>query len=492
MLTTRKAGVLLHITSLPGPEGTGTLGSAARDFGRWLKNNGFTVWQMLPLCHAGYAQSPYLGLSAFAGNPMLIDLQLCEAEYGINLNQKAVKQGRLIDYEKSYVQKMNCLRNWYGMVGEAIRGSGSYRDFCAKESYWLDDYAVFAAYRNATCNKKFEELPLSFRIREKKVMEAIVTEISDEITFFKMLQFEFFRQWNQLRCFLAEEGIQVMGDLPIYVAYDSSDVWQHPGLFSVDDELRLTSVAGVPPDYFSTTGQLWGNPVYMWENHRKSRYAWWKKRLGKMTEMFDCVRIDHFRGFDTYWEIPAGSPTAESGKWMQGPGKSFFDEVLKAEYRNSIIAEDLGESSATVEKLRDDMGFPGMRVLQFAFGEGKCNPHIPHFHTENSVVYPGTHDNDTLAGWLKELKKEDQIRICGYLGCRAQDLHLSVIRAAMASVARLCVVPMQDILKLGTEARMNIPGTSDGNWRWRMKADYKDHPFTSVVSEMIKTYERVQ
>ena len=490
MLTNREAGVLLHITSLPSDEGIGTLGKSAFGFIDWLSENGFSIWQVLPLCHAGYAQSPYLALSAFAGNPLMIDLRICEQYYNVTLNLPAIEFNSKVDFESCYSNKLPLLNKFADSVKTALISSNEFIEFCNNESYWLNDYSLFAAFREKFNKESFEELPLNFRLREAKTLEVLTKSLADEMLFYKIVQFEFFRQWNEVRSYAASKGIKIMGDLPIYMAYDSCEVWRFPELFSVNEELLLTEVAGVPPDYFSETGQLWGNPVYKWENHKAQNYEWWKMRMKKTLAMFDLIRIDHFRAFASYWEIPAGSEDAVNGKWVTGPGMDFFNNVISQDENDRIVAEDLGVISEDVVTLLKELGFHGMKVIQFAFDESNGNTHKPHFYPVNSIVYTGTHDNDTLAGWLNEQDDESIERICRYLACEKDDLFGSIIRACIASVAAVCILPMQDILELSSEARMNIPGTTEGNWKWRMNENFVKSKSTEKISEMIEIYER--
>lgn len=492
MLEKREAGVLLHVSSLPGKEGIGTLGKEAYAFADWLHETGFSVWQVLPMCHTGFAQSPYLALSAFAGNPLFIDLQTAQEKYNTKSLFKAEVSSGQVDFAKVQPSKMNSLRKLFTYVEEAISEDSVFLSFCENESYWLDPYSLFASVKEKYNDVSIDELPDDFRSRETETLKTLEASLKKDILFYKFLQYEFFNQWKAFKEYVHSKGIRILGDLPIYVAYDSCDVWLNRELFSVDSELNLTEVAGVPPDYFSEKGQLWGNPVYRWEKHREQQYKWWKQRMKKSLEMYDMIRIDHFRGLVEYWSIPAGSENAVNGKWVKGPGMELFDNIISIEERERIIAEDLGVASEDAVKLLDDLGLPGMKVLQFAFDEGAGNTHRPHFFEKNSVVYTGTHDNDTLAGWLESLTDDEKEKVYEYTDSTVENVIDAMIRAAISSVAALCILPMQDILGLGTSARMNVPGTFEGDWLWRMENNYEKHERVDAVKSMIKIYERKQ
>ena len=490
MLTKREAGILLHISSLPGKEGIGTLGESAFSFADWLKENGYSVWQILPVCHAGFAQSPYLALSAFAGNPLFIDLETVYRKYDLKLELKAEKHTDNIDFGKVFGSKMKQLRDVFDLVYIDVSENDRFISFCKNEVGWLEHYALFASFRDKLGGVPLCEMPLNFRRSELTILKENEELLRIDIMFYKFIQFEFFEQWKAFRDYVNQRGIKILGDLPIYLAYDSCDVWKHSELFSVNEDLELTELAGVPPDYFSETGQLWGNPVYRWDKHKEQNYNWWERRMKKSLEMFDMIRIDHFRGFAEYWTVPAGSKTAVGGRWEQGPGMDFFKSVLTKSEMDRIIAEDLGVSSEGLSNLINELKLPGMKVLQFAFDKNTGNTHKPFYFEKNTVVYTGTHDNNTLSGWLESVDADELKRIRDYTVSNSSNLHDALIRAAMSSVAKLCIIPMQDILGLGEKARMNIPGTVEGNWLWRMKPNYHINKRCGIVSEMIKVFER--
>ncbi len=468
----RSCGVLLHISSLPGNEGIGTMGKPAYDFVDWLKSAGQKYWQVLPIHPTGYGDSPYQSPSAFAGNPLLIDLwglvslglltpdDIKGREYG--------EDPSCVDYEKVIAQKNELLHKAFFSFKEDV----AYLAFIQEQAWWLEDYSLFMAIKEENGLRPWLAWDKDLRFAKPQAIKQFKEDNSDRIKFHRFVQYIFFMQWKKLKAYANKNGIEIIGDIPIYAAMDSADVWSAPKLFTIDIALNPTLVAGVPPDYFSATGQLWGNPLYDWAEMEKDGYEWWISRIDHAMKLFDVVRIDHFRAFDTYYAIPADAKTAEYGEWKKGPGMKLFDVVKKSLGDVNIIAEDLGDIFDSVKKLLSDTGFPGMRVLQFGFNkEHSDNAHLCHNYPQNSVAYTGTHDNDTIMGWLKSADREaaKMARAYVHTNCFEQK-HICFIRSVYQSPSALAVIPMQDILGLGTRARMNIPSTIGGNWSWRMKS----------------------
>lgn len=473
----RSFGILLHPTSLPGPWVCGVLGEEARAFLDWLSQAGARFWQILPLGPTGFGDSPYQSFSAFAGNPYLIDpVELLNrgwlaAEEPPNLPQERV------DYGFLYRWKWDLLRRAFqGFLGRADPSEKrAFLRFREAEHPWLWDYARFMALKDRFGGRPWNEWPREFRLRQSKALATL--EEDEKVLFHAWTQWVFFRQWQELRNYAHARGIKIIGDIPIFVAYDSADVWAHPELFELDEEGRPTVVAGVPPDYFSPTGQRWGNPLYRWPAHESEGFRWWIARVRQALRLCDLLRIDHFRGFAAYWEIPAEEPTAVRGRWVPAPGEKLFRQMLAELGELPILAEDLGVITPDVEALRDKFGFPGMRVLQFAFDGKPDNPHLPENFPAHGrvVVYTGTHDNDTARGWFRTLGEEEKGRVLSYLakaGIRVAseaEIPWALISLAFLSRANLAVIPMPDILGLGSEARMNYPSRPEGNWTWRLK-----------------------
>lgn len=467
----RSCGVLMHITSLPCDEGIGTLGKPAFQFIDWLKSAGQTYWQILPVNPTGYGDSPYQSPSSFAGNPLLIDLtelvnmgllapiDIKGREYGEDPNN--------VDYDKVYKQKDLLLRKAFSKFEEDM----PYLAFVQEQAWWLEDYALFMAIKKSYDLKPFLMWDKRLQKREDKALKQFSNENIAEIKFRYFEQYIFFLQWKKMKAYANSKGIRIIGDIPIYCALDSADVWAQPELFTMDTELNPVLVAGVPPDYFSATGQLWGNPLYNWDKMEQEGYSWWLSRIDYAMNMYDMVRIDHFRAFDTYYAIPATAKTAEYGNWKNGPGMKLFNAVKKELGDVNIIAEDLGDIFDSVKKLLSDTGFPGMRVLQFGFNnEHEDNSHLSHNYPFNCVAYTGTHDNDTILGWLKSADKKAAKMATEYVNAKyIGKKHESFIRSVYQSPAVLAIIPMQDILGLGSKARMNTPSTVGGNWMWRMK-----------------------
>jgi 4-alpha-glucanotransferase len=475
-LSARGAGVLLHPTSLPGAQGVGVLDGAAGRFLDFLEAAGMTHWQLCPLGPTGYGDSPYQCFSAFAGNPYLIDLADLEARGLLDPGDAAfgapADPGR-VDFGALYRTKWTLLRkafDRYRRTGApAIDGEG-FADFSARQSRWLGAYAYFRALKDHHGGKAWTDWPASERDSAAALRSPLRSRLADDIQAHQFYQYIFFSQWRRVRAAAGRRGVAVIGDLPIFVAADSADVWANPGLFELDAATgRPVAVAGVPPDYFTADGQLWGNPLYLWERHAADGYGWWKERLRASFELYDVVRIDHFRGFDEFWRIPLPAKNARAGKWTRGPGLELFRAVREAFPEARIIAEDLGVLTPAVVKLREETGLPGMAVLQFAFGGGADNLYLPHNLLPNSVVYTGTHDNDTSLGWYGSADEASRDHARRYLRVSGRDIGWDLVRTAYSAVSRLAVVPFQDILSLGSEARFNTPGSPEGNWQWRFR-----------------------
>jgi len=474
--TNRTSGILLHPTSLPSPQGIGDLGPSAYRFVDWLHAAGQRLWQVLPLGPTGYGESPYQLFSAFAGNPLLIHVEDPHPpEF----------PARQVDFERVIPYKMALLRHAF----ERFTESEEFCTFAAENAAWLDPYAEFMALKDAHGGIAWTEW----------TPRAVAAH--GQVAFHKFLQFEFFRQWNALRRYCAERGIRMMGDLPIYVAHDSADVWAHRDLFQLDSAGRPLMVAGVPPDYFSATGQLWGNPVYRWDRLAATGYQWWIDRMRAALGMFDLIRMDHFRGFEAYWEVPASDSTAINGRWVKGPGAELFRVLESALGKLPLVAENLGVITAEVESIREEFGFPGMAILQFAFGKDPQAPSFqPHNYPRNLVAYTGTHDNDTVIGWWNSkggdsTRTEDDIRAekdraRAYLNTGGAEINWSLIRSLMSSVADTVIFPVQDVLGLGSEARMNTPSVPSGNWRWRFDESALTPALAARLHEITTLYGR--
>jgi len=493
----RSAGILLHPTSLPGNYGIGDIGENAFKFVDFLKHSGQKLWQVFPLGPTGYGDSPYQCFSAFAGNPLLISLELL-VEDGLlsksdldrfpNYDKHKIDFGSLIPIKNQLL-----LKAYENYINDGKKLQNDCGSFCDDNSFWLEDYALFMALKEYHNGNSWNNWENQYAFRDENALKKWKNENEKEIDFHRFLQFTFYTQWKSLKGYANENDIQIIGDLPIFIAYDSADLWANKSLFTVDENGKLKTVAGVPPDYFSPTGQLWGNPLYKWDVMQKNNFAWWKKRLTKMYEFVDIVRIDHFRGLDAFYEIPGDAKTAEHGKWVKAPGKELFEEVQKELGQLPILAEDLGIITESVVELRDHFGFPGMKILQFAFGENGDKNFLPHNHIQNCVVYTGTHDNDTTRAFFEKEKSsgsgifEWTQKYLNYFG---EDMCSELIHTAYQSVANMVIIPMQDILNLGSEARMNFPGRPGGNWTWRFSWDQISNGLEQKYNEMTKLYER--
>lgn len=466
----RTAGVLMPIFSLPSPYGIGTMGKEARKFVDFLVKGGQTYWQILPICPTSYGDSPYQSFSSFAGNPYFIDLEyLCKDKLLTKAECESYDWGdnsQYIDYGKMYVARYDLLRKAFARFVKDM--PKEFLDFCEEQKEWLDDYALFMALKDAHEGKSWFEWEKELRVREPQTIKKAYIEYEEDIQFYKMLQYLFVKQWSELKAYANEKGIRIIGDVPIYVAGDSADVWTNPEQFYLDKKLNPIEVAGCPPDAFSEDGQLWGNPLYRWNVMKKDNYAWWVRRMKAMTEFYDVIRIDHFRGFDSYYAIPAKDTTAKNGKWKKGPGMKLFKQLKKELGDMPIIAEDLGFLTPSVIKLVKDSGYPGMKIIQFAFDSREGSDYLPHNYPTNCVVYTGTHDNDTVMGWMETAPKEAVEFATEYLNLTKEEgYNWGMMRAAWSSVADMVIVPLQDILGLGSEARINIPSTLGENWKWR-------------------------
>jgi 4-alpha-glucanotransferase len=479
MSRSRTSGILLHPTSLPGRWGIGDLGAAAYTFVDFLHASGQQLWQVMPLGPTGYGDSPYQGFSAFAGNPLLISLDQLAAEgllTDADLAGAPAFPDAAVDYGTVIPFKLDLLRRSFARFKtDAAQQHRAFAEFRTAQREWLASYALFAALKEAHGGANWNAWDPAIARREPHAVGEWGSRLSHETEFHAYMQFQFYRQWRQLKAYANSRGVQIIGDIPIFVAYDSADVWGNREIFELDEQGLPTVVAGVPPDYFSATGQLWGNPLYRWDVLARQGYRWWIERFRAALTLVDIVRLDHFRGFAAYWEVPAGEETAVNGRWAPGPGAALFEAVRAALGGPSttltaglpIIAEDLGLITPDVEELRDQLGFPGMKVLQFAFGGGADALYLPHNYRRHCVVYTGTHDNDTTLGWWNSAAPHERTHVQLYLGRDGSDISWDFTRLALASVAEMAIVPLQDVLALGSAARMNIPGRAGGNWAWR-------------------------
>lgn len=493
----RASGILLHPTSFPGRYGMGDIGPQAYEFVDFLADTGQQIWQVLPLGPTGHGNSPYMSYSAMAGNHMLISLEQLR-DRGL-LSQEDLDSfpgfsEDSIDFSHVLAEKLKYLEK----AAETFRAGGDentraeYHRFCEEHAFWLDDYAFFMALKRANQGASWNAWETSIARRHPEAMAQWHQTLATTIDIHKYFQFEFYRQWTSLKAYANERHIQIVGDMPIYVAHDSVDVWAFPENFMVDEKtLEPSEMAGVPPDYFSETGQLWGNPTYNWGVLEKTKFRWWLQRLKALLDYVDLIRIDHFRGFQAYWAVGQGETTAMNGTWIEAPGEAFFNTV-KAEFGSlPILAEDLGVITPDVEALRDQFDFPGMKILQFAFGDNHNNPYLPFNYGHNSLVYTGTHDNDTTVGWFDKASEYERDRVLRYLGgLSAEGIHWSLIRLALSSISNQAIIPLQDILGLGSHARMNSPGKADGNWGWRYRSDMLTGELRDRLRELTRLYGR--
>ncbi len=500
MSMNRKSGVLAHITSLPARFGIGDIGQAALDFINFLHNSGQSCWQFLPInpvCEA-FDYSPYMSLSAFAGCPLLIspremvkmgfldeneiDISFIINEYRVQFSEVACFKEKIFHLAFTKFKKSNIAME--------------FDNFCAQEKKWLDDYALFMSLRQEFNNLPWFKWPQPLAKRRRKSLALWRTKLSDEILLHKFIQYVFHEQWMKLRSYAKAKDIRLIGDIPIYVGYDSADVWAHQDCFMLK-KMMPTHVAGVPPDYFSETGQRWGNPLYQWQKnkkHNKNLYEWWRQRLAKIGALVDIVRIDHFRGFESFWQIPADEETAINGTWVKGPDKFFFKQMAKVTVDLEIIAEDLGIITPEVDELRRSCGFPGMKILQFAFDSDETNSYLPHnFTSTNTVVYTGTHDNDTTVGWYydPDIAESSKNRVRRYANADGSRIHWDFIRLAYSSIAETAIIPLQDVLGFGTDCRMNRPSTKSENWRWRCASRFLNDEISRNLRTEVVFYNRL-
>ncbi|MCD7754998.1 MAG: 4-alpha-glucanotransferase [Firmicutes bacterium] len=489
----RESGILMHITSLPGPYGVGTMGAQAYAFVDFLKEAGQRCWQILPLSPTGYGDSPYQSCSAYAGNHYLIDLDLLIAQGLLKPDEVGHidwggSQGR-VDFGLLYRNRLKVLSLAYGR----FQGGAAFDRFCQENGSWLPDFALFMALKEKFQGKPWYSWEDGLKFRQPKALDAARREMKEQIRFYCFVQYLFFTQWEALRRYAHENGIRIIGDVPIYVPYDSADVWSEPGWFQLDEDMTPTAVAGCPPDAFTADGQLWGNPLYRWDALKQDGYRWWLRRLAAAGRLYDVVRMDHFRGFQAYWSVPFGDPTARGGKWIAGPGMDFLNTVKQALPELNLIAEDLGYLTPEVLRMRDDSGFPGMKVLEFAFDSREPSDYLPHTYPRNSVCYTGTHDNMTMRQWFETADADAVAYASEYMALTEQEgLVWGVVRTAEASVSELCVIQMQDLLDLGAEARMNFPGTlTSDNWTWRAEADFTGHGLAQKLKHLTELYGRL-
>ncbi len=499
-MKSRKSGTLLHLTSLPSEFGIGDMGRGAYKFADFLAASGQTVWQVLPFSPSSSAcgNSPYCSFSAFAGNPLMIgpDLLVQDGYVSWNdLSKAPAFAADRTDYEKASAFKNELLGIAYERFRDMTDGKCLYQTFANESAHWLNDYALFMSLKEHFGGVSWHEWPWEIRDRTESALKEWTFKLADRIEREKFYQFLFFRQWSALKGYCNRKKIQVIGDIPIYVSYDSADVWSHPEFFKLDGEKRPLLVSGVPPDYFSSTGQLWGNPVYDWDRLRATSYDWWLGRMEHNLKSFDMVRLDHFRGFVAFWEVPATETTAINGRWVETPAKDFFDTLLRRFPSLPIIAEDLGIITPDVREIMTAFNFPGMKLLLFAFGDDTAtNPYIPHNHIENCIVYTGTHDNNTAKGWfMHDATEREKENLINYLGMEIDENNVSrqLIRTVMTSVASIAIIPMQDFLGLGSEARMNTPSVTFGNWEWRVTPEQLNPEVSREILETNRLYGRL-
>jgi 4-alpha-glucanotransferase len=493
----RSSGILLHPTSLPGKYGIGTLGHEARNFIDFLKKSNQKLWQIFPLGPTGYGDSPYQSFSSFAGNPYLIDFDILISD-GLLQNEDFEnifwgENPEYVDYGIIYNQKFPLLKKAYDNFknGNFDHLKEEFSKFKEKSSSWLEDYSLFISLKNHFNGLPWSKWPEDIKLRTASALENYKKELEDETEYQKFIQFLFFKQWYEIKKYAEENNVKIIGDIPIFVAADSADTWANPEIFLFDDELNPVKVAGVPPDYFSETGQLWGNPLYNWEKLKETDYKWWIERIRTNLSLYDIIRIDHFRGFEAYWAVPFGDETAQNGSWQKGPGIDLFNAIKKELGDLPIIAEDLGHLTEEVINLRNETGFPGMKILGFAFDSNEENDYLPHTYIKNCVVYTGTHDNDTLIGWFEKANESDRNFTREYLNIADHsEINWAILKGAWRSVASIAIAPVQDFLGLGSEARINTPGVASGNWQWRLKDGLLTDELAQRIGRITKIYGR--
>lgn len=489
----RGSGILLHLSSLSSPYGIGTMGKEAYQFVDFLKESEQKYWQLLPISPTSYGDSPYQSFSIYAGNPYFIDFEILTNE-GLLLKEEYEeidwgKSATIVDYSKLYQNRYTVLHAAFNRF--LLTDKKGFSVYKKSHSSWLSDYGLFMALKFKNDGKPWSEWEINLRNRETSVIASYKKDLFEEIEFWSFVQFKFFKQWSSLKKYANKNSIKLIGDIPIYCALDSADVWMNPSLFLLDNELNPTEVAGCPPDYFSPTGQLWGNPLYNWKLMKQDNYLWWSNRIKASANLFDIVRIDHFRGFESFYAIPSADLTAEKGSWKRGPGYDLFKKVMQAIGNVEIIAEDLGFITDEVKEMLKKTGFPGMKVLEFAFDSSGGSDYLPHNYTQNCVVYTGTHDNDTLKGWLDTTSKADIKFLMKYLNIKDKnDICWGIIRSAWSSTADTAIAQMQDFLNLGSKARMNIPSTIGGNWCWRMKESELSNGLSKKLKKITRLYNR--
>ena len=488
----RSSGILMHISSLPSKYGIGSFGKEAYEFVDFLNQTGQKIWQILPLGHTGYGDSPYQCYSAFAGNPLFIDIDEL-------MNQGLLSHEDIPDdiiFEETEFDTIKTVLFKYPLLRKAFNNfhynspedsRESFNKFCNNNSFWLEDYALFIALKKHFEDKPWYEWEAKIKLRDNIEIEKYRELLKQETLFNKTVQFFFYEQWMRLKAYANISNINIFGDIPLYVAYDSSDAWTNSDIFQFDNDKKPIAVAGVPPDYFSETGQLWGNPLYNWERLKETGFNWWVERIKENFTLYNILRIDHFRGLAEYWSVPFGEETAVKGQWISAPGHELIETIINHLGNIPIIAEDLGVINEEVENLRDRFNFPGMKILQFAFDSNEESDFLPHTYIQNCVVYTGTHDNDTTVGWYNSANEESKAAMHDYFNFKPQNVHWELIRLAWSSVAYIAIAPMQDILGLDTTHRMNLPGISTGYWKWRMKKD----AITPAIIERLKKYTTV-
>ncbi|HUO60668.1 MAG TPA: 4-alpha-glucanotransferase [Candidatus Acidoferrales bacterium] len=495
MLKQRRSGILLHPTSLPSNGGIGDFGPAAHDFVEFLASARQGLWQILPLAPAGIGNSPYSATSAFAGDVLMVSLERL-AEHGMVSREKVAQlpnpKGR-VNFDVVRSAKMPLLQEAATSFLHSAWGEhrARFERFCSENSWWLEDFVLFDALRKRYKGESWNKWPQDLALRNPASLESTRKELAEELAVARFLQFAFFEQWRALHAHCRRKDVRIIGDIAIFVSYDSADVWTHPDIFRLDRQREPEVVAGVPPDAFSETGQRWGNPVYRWDTLRDRGYDWWVRRVRWALGMCDIIRLDHFRGFQQYWAIPANEPTAVNGKWVDGPKEDLFQVLYRVLGDLPFIAEDLGLITEDVHALRERLGIPGMRVLQFGFGDPGAHIYLPHKYVPNTIVYTGTHDNDTTVGWWESCTEHEREDASAYLGEMKDGITWAMIRAALNSVANLCVFPAQDVLSLDRDARMNTPSLSDGNWGWRLEPGALTSQLAEKLAHLIEVSDRV-